>query len=185
MTKNTTKNANTTTTKNAKTGKATKTTKSKNANTTKSKHVHASVDKSFSLVARNDGRTRVINSQGKGIAIYFGSKVLTVASHDGTVIKALAKKYKGIVSESNNLGSNKHLVKISNYTSVIEVLESVFGKYNSRKNVKAQEKDTKTVVAKSTKTGKSKTDKSTKTIDTTKSNTINSEVLKAIVNEVS
>lgn len=200
--KKTTEKTTTTTSKKTTSKKTTSRATNAKSNVKKtSSHVHASIDKSFSLVARNDNRTRVINSQGKGIAIYYGTKVLTVASHDIDVIKILAKKYKGTYALNNNLGSNKHTVKISNYKTVIEVLETVFGKYNSRKNVKAQEKttektdkkttskkssDKKTTSQENKKTSSNKSSKTEKkTVDTSKTNTINSEVLKSIISEVS
>ena len=106
----------------------------------KDKKTSAHIDGAFSLVFRNDDRTRVVNSQGKGIAIYFGKKVLSVASHDKKAIRTLVRTYKGTFSESNNLGKNRYVVKIENYDDVISVLTSVFGKYNPNKNVKEREK---------------------------------------------
>ena len=108
---------------------------------------YLNIDGAFSLVFRNDERTRVVNSQGNGIAIFFGKKALSIASHDKNAIKTLAKIYKGIVSETDNLGKNRYVVKIENYDDVITVLSSVFGRYNPNNNVKASLKVNKKITS--------------------------------------
>lgn len=185
----------------AKKGTAKKSTASKSI----SKVASATVDKSYSFVFRNDGKTRIVNSKGITVATVWGTKTITFLTASDEVKKALMSAYKFSYSATTNHGNNKHMLSITATSDITReaILKTVFHSHSVSKDIKAQEKtDTKTV-AKSTASAKSTAKKSTsstgkkttakkstsktdkKTIDVSKTNTINSEVLKSIVSEVS